>query len=332
MDALADFAFSPGPCTLVGGTFFTTCPAFSVAAGSAVLPAIAATPAVCIAPGLPADSGSILVPPGTPAIPPCLPGGCPPGGLPCITIPSVSMGLIPGPGGDDLDALCWWDDGDLVPELPGLGDWYLFSLAPGSPSLAALGLSPADILYPTLGLGGVGGVAPLVGAPAAALGLLPTDNLDALICHDMDADGDGVPDVPDNCPGLFNPGQANTDAALNAAGASITGDGLGDACDPDDDNDAWPDSSEGTIGTNPVDNCILGPGTGGDSWPADMAPIGAPDAAVSGADLSAVAAQIGFAVPPGSVRRNIAPIAAPDSAISGADLSAVAARIGFACA
>ena len=36
-----------------------------------------------------------------------------------------------------------------------------------------------------------------------------------------DADGDGVPNAQDNCPGIANPGQQDTD-----------GDGLGDACEP----------------------------------------------------------------------------------------------------
>ena len=48
-----------------------------------------------------------------------------------------------------------------------------------------------------------------------------------------DADGDGVPDRNDDCPAVANPDQIDTD-----------GDGLGNACDPDDDNDALPDGQD----------------------------------------------------------------------------------------
>ena len=47
---------------------------------------------------------------------------------------------------------------------------------------------------------------------------------------DYDEDGDGVPDVEDNCPSIPNPDQKDTDS-----------DGVGNACEPDDDNDGVPD-------------------------------------------------------------------------------------------
>jgi len=50
---------------------------------------------------------------------------------------------------------------------------------------------------------------------------------------DNDSDGDGVDDDMDNCPSDANPGQENFD-----------GDGKGDVCDADDDNDGMPDDYE----------------------------------------------------------------------------------------
>src|SRR5439155_15624641 len=46
-----------------------------------------------------------------------------------------------------------------------------------------------------------------------------------------DSDIDGITDSADNCPTVANADQANTDAALAAGGASVLGDGQGDACD-----------------------------------------------------------------------------------------------------
>lgn len=96
--------------------------------------------------------------------------------------------------------------------------------------------------------------------------------------------------------------QTNTDADLAAAGASVSGDSLGDACDDDDDNDSlgltqnpgpaatqcpegtiafWADCIESYLGTNPLDNCTGPPGSGGDAWPPDVDR----DRLVSGVDV-----------------------------------------------
>ena len=50
---------------------------------------------------------------------------------------------------------------------------------------------------------------------------------------DLDFDEDGIPDLEDNCAEQPNPDQADSD-----------GDGAGDACDPDDDNDQIPDHED----------------------------------------------------------------------------------------
>jgi beta-glucanase (GH16 family) len=67
-----------------------------------------------------------------------------------------------------------------------------------------------------------------------------------------DADGDRVPDRVDNCPQLFNPDQADTDA-----------DGVGDVCDDDDDGDGLPDASDNCpLDANPDQADLDGDGAG----------------------------------------------------------------------
>ena len=57
----------------------------------------------------------------------------------------------------------------------------------------------------------------------------------------LDADGDGYNHDTDNCVLVSNPDQKDTD-----------GDGLGDVCDPDADNDGLSNVFEQSIGTNPL--------------------------------------------------------------------------------
>jgi hypothetical protein len=79
-----------------------------------------------------------------------------------LITPTISLPL----SGDELNSL---DMGAVSPAAP-----LFFSLAPGSPTLVALGATPADIL-----VGGAGGP-PAIFAPAAALGLPPGTDIDAL--------------------------------------------------------------------------------------------------------------------------------------------------------
>ena len=70
-----------------------------------------------------------------------------------------------------------------------------------------------------------------------------------LLSAGLDGDGDGIDDSGDNCLGLANPDQTDTD-----------GDNAGDACDEDDDNDGFDDDEEDDTGpgnnqgSDPLDN------------------------------------------------------------------------------
>lgn len=98
-------------------------------------------------------------------------------GVPTVYAPAALLGLLPG---DDIDALVWFEDdvGGMGSPGPTPDDVAIFSLTPGSPTLAALGYLPgtggADLFITKPG----GAVS--VFAPAGALGLLPDDDINAL--------------------------------------------------------------------------------------------------------------------------------------------------------
>jgi hypothetical protein len=88
--------------------------------------------------------------------------------LPALYMSGIALGLGPL---DDIDGLAIIEDGLAGPTF---GDAIYFSLTAISPSLAGLGASPADVLVSTLG------GAPSIAFTAASLGLLASDDIDAL--------------------------------------------------------------------------------------------------------------------------------------------------------
>ena len=72
-------------------------------------------------------------------------------------------------------------------------------------------------------------------------GFPDTDEDGTADCLETDSDGDGIANGPDNCPLDFNPEQLDTDF-----------DAMGNACDPDDDNDKSPDSQD----CGPLDDAV----------------------------------------------------------------------------
>lgn len=94
---------------------------------------------------------------------------------PVVYATSAALGLVPG---DEIDAVMVNDVGILA-QLDASDRIYV-SLAPGSPTLAALGASPADLLIVApLPAGG-----PAVAVTAAQLRLLATDDVDGATIWD----------------------------------------------------------------------------------------------------------------------------------------------------
>jgi len=92
----------------------------------------------------------------------------------------------------------------------------------------------------------------------------------------------------------------------------------------DMDADGWSTGVEGTIGTDPLDNCA--DNSTDNTWPADVNNDGFSDIT----DISTVAASFGLAVPPAPARYNIAPDP-PDVFVDIADIAKVAGMFGKSC-
>ena len=131
--------------------------------GPGVLALFSVDPATAAGPYLGASAADVFASPTVPGY--AFSGGA----VPPVYASAALLGLV---AGDDINALQWWDDGIAGATSH---DQVFFSLAPGSPSLAAIGASPADILSIQ-----PGGLAPVIVVPASRLGLLPTDDINAL--------------------------------------------------------------------------------------------------------------------------------------------------------
>lgn len=125
------------------------------------------------------------------------------GFTPGVYASAASLGLL---SGDDIDGMCINDFGG-GPAFDPETDTVLFSLAPGSPTLADLGASAADVLEP----------GPRVHLRAGQMGLRVSDDINALKCFrkaDPDVETVAVGDIyfcnpsfqEDVCDTAINPG------------------------------------------------------------------------------------------------------------------------------
>jgi len=155
-------------------------------------------------------------------------GAVGPGALPPVVFaPEVIMGLLPG---DDIDAVAIFDI--VMPGIYGAGDFIFVSLTPGSPSLAALGASPASLIEISVF------APPFVTMTPAQFDLLLIDDINAVTCYDIaccntpgDAGHDGAVNIGDavyiinyvfmggNPPPCPNEGDTNGDGQINVADA-----------------------------------------------------------------------------------------------------------------
>jgi hypothetical protein len=156
-----------------------------------------------------------------------------PGGPIAVFAPSFLLG-IPGPM-NDLDALILWENGTGVYEPPlgpyswvgGATDMIFFSVRPGSAiigapdSLCGTPIGPGDILWPPI----APGMPPRKWFDAAALGLMPMDNIDALDVV-VDCNTNGMPDYYDIAYGTSADADGNGIPDECECPADLTGDGI----------------------------------------------------------------------------------------------------------
>ncbi len=156
-----------------------------------------------------------------------------------VTVANVSLLLAANAGSDIFDV------SEGVPDSDGRFD--LAAVDPGSGAAESgdgvLGrvtmeaVNPGPTITPLIpsDYGTVDPANNVVAVRSTAAGVIAIDTS----CDSPDGDGDGIPDVADNCANVANPGQADND-----------GDGDGDLCDMDDDNAGVQDADENACGAD----------------------------------------------------------------------------------
>jgi hypothetical protein len=126
---------------------------------------------------------------------------------------ATPLNLIERPASDNLDAISGEPPSQVDTDNDGILDRPVyFSLAPGSPSLAALSRGPADILW-------TGGFQPGLYASAAQLGLQASDQIDG-ICISHSGSGQAYDPAHDKVLFSLAPGSP-TLSTLGASGADL---------------------------------------------------------------------------------------------------------------
>jgi len=182
-----------------------------------------------------------------------------------LSEPTGDAGPPTGPGQKRARIACWSLAGPYTLGTTGaLAVLTLQATAPGTQELELGNVIVGDgngvergscnpalgVSVPCEGAAVTGVLAPTPTPTATPTGPTPTPT--ATPTPNIDTDGDTVLDHMDNCPLVYNPDQTNTDGQRRPNGPQIPGewasnpsqDKLGDACDPDADNDALPDSQE----------------------------------------------------------------------------------------
>lgn len=186
----------------------------------------------------------------------------------------VEMGQFTNPGNPDTDGDGLWDK----PE----NNYQASAVGVADPNAAERGAECADALDND-GDGWINDGCPKVGSASETLCADALDNdaagPDGAINDGCGTKGDlttngwgTVANADDNCPTVYNPDQTNTDGLSRDAGGGVKAsnpnqDIMGDACDPDLDNDGLVNANEESMGTDPLKN-----DTDADGWVNDGCP------------------------------------------------------------